>query len=600
MRNSKSLYALVLSAITMLYCSYVFYPRWQKDMSEATISWDVAGYYWPLPAAFIYSDFVQQGFADSIIHKYKPSGNEQVAVKIEGKGKYIYRYTFGTTILYLPFFTIAHLAAEPLGYPADGFSRPYQFAIQSGALLFAFLGLWHFRKLFLKFYSDKVVATLILILCIGSNYLNYAAIDNALSHSWLFTLYVFLILNSISFNNSPNYKYAIRIGLLVGLMTLMRPTEVICCIIPLLWGMNSISIAAIKDRLQFLLGQWKPIFLAGIIASLIIFIQPLYWKLVAGHWIMDTYAGQGFSFDDPYFLEYIFSYRSGWLIYTPILVFAFIGLITFIRYGNSKVAIITFFFINLYIVASWDQWWYAGTGGRAMIQSYPMLFFPIASLVAYVWERVALKWIFIALSLAFTYHNIWFTYNAHAGDGLYDSEGMNKEYFWRVAGRWTAPEETHKLKECGELFEGKPKNMKLIYSNNFENDTTLQKSEKVLEGNNSYTMDADHRSSGFIKFALPPHDAKWLRASATYHCKEREWNRYKWSQLMVRFYRKNEVIKEKMIYVDRYLNENRSKEIYIDVQIPESPVDSAGVSFWGENIVKPIYIDDLKVWIFDE
>ncbi len=340
--------------------------------------------------------------------------------------------------------------------------------------------------------------------------------------------------------------------------------------------------------------------IAGFIASVILFIQPLYWKLVGGYWIMDTYAGQGFSFDKPHFFDYIFSYRSGWLVYTPIMVFAFVGLVTFLRRGENKVAIIIFSLLNLYIVASWDQWWYAGTGGRAMIQSYPILFFPIASLVAYVWEKAILKWVFIILCLAFTYHNIWFTYHAHTANGLYDSEAMNKEYFMRVVGRWTAPEETHKLKEHNELFEGKPRNMKLIYSDDFDNDTTLEKSRIIIDGTNSYTMDADHKSSGFMKFPVPVYKAKWLRAGAAYHCKEREWNRYKWSQLMVRFYNKEKVVKERMIFVDRYFRDGDTKEIFIDVKIPQEPTDSAGVSFWGEDINKPLYIDNLKVWTFDE
>lgn len=69
---------------------------------------------------------------------------------------------------------------------------------------------------------------------------------------------------------------------------------------------------------------------------------------------------------------------------------------------------------------------------------------------------------------------------------------------------------------------------------------------------------------------------------------------------MVRFYNKEKVVKERMIYVDRYLKDNMTKDIYIDVRLPQETVDSAGVSFWGESITQPLYIDNLKVWTFDE
>jgi hypothetical protein len=44
-----------------------------------------------------------------------------------------------------------------LGYLADGFSTPYQLAMQLGALLMCLLGLWYLRKLLLEYYKDRTV-----------------------------------------------------------------------------------------------------------------------------------------------------------------------------------------------------------------------------------------------------------------------------------------------------------------------------------------------------------------------------------------------------------------------------------------------------------
>src|ERR1043165_477750 len=129
MQHTRSLYAYIISVLLILYASFVFYPRWNKSYTSATISWDASGYYWPLPAFLIYKDWKQQRFADSIINKYQLTPDFQQAMYFQERQVYLFRYTFGAAILYFPFFITAHLLAKPLGYDADGFSQPYQFAI---------------------------------------------------------------------------------------------------------------------------------------------------------------------------------------------------------------------------------------------------------------------------------------------------------------------------------------------------------------------------------------------------------------------------------------------------------------------------------------
>ena len=69
----KSIYAVVLVSIMWFMAGAFYYPKWNKSWSEATISWDVSGYYHYLPAIFIYKDLKQQIWLDSINHKYLPS-----------------------------------------------------------------------------------------------------------------------------------------------------------------------------------------------------------------------------------------------------------------------------------------------------------------------------------------------------------------------------------------------------------------------------------------------------------------------------------------------------------------------------------------------
>ena len=263
--KSLSLYSCIACFLLMAYTSFVSYPRWKQQGGEALISWDVSGYYMYLPAAFIYKDIKHFSFRDSVINKYQP-GDYQ-AFKVDN-GNYVFKYSAGMAVMYSPFFAIANALATPLGYPKDGFSPPYQLAVQLGGFLVALIGIWYFRKLLLQFYSDTVAAITLLLLVFGSNYLNYGGVDLGMSHAWLFTIYTFILLNTNYFYKAQHYKYVIRLGFLIGLATLARPTEIISCFIPLLWGLERISLETIRERFSFLIAQRRRLLVAAVCAAI--------------------------------------------------------------------------------------------------------------------------------------------------------------------------------------------------------------------------------------------------------------------------------------------------------------------------------------------
>jgi len=117
----------------------LWYPKWEKPQTEATLSWDVMGYYLYLPAAIIYKDLKKLSFKDQIIKDYHPTTGFYQAFLHES-GNYVMKYPIGLAILYLPFFLIAHLLAIIGGYPTDGFSLPYQMGISWGSIFMACLG----------------------------------------------------------------------------------------------------------------------------------------------------------------------------------------------------------------------------------------------------------------------------------------------------------------------------------------------------------------------------------------------------------------------------------------------------------------------------
>jgi len=232
--KSPSLVALWLSFAIIAASSLLYFPKWKMQGTEATISWDVSGYYMYLPSAVIYHDMKELAWWDGIAAKYTPGPGMGQAFK-HPSGNYVMKYPMGQALQFMPWFLAAHVLAEPLGYPADGFSRPYQVAISWGSLLVALIGLIFLRKILLRFFSEKTAALVILSIGIGSNYLEYAGVTGAMTHNWLFTLNCLLIWTTIRFYERPSPGAAAVIGLLTGWAVITRPSEIVAVIIPLLW-----------------------------------------------------------------------------------------------------------------------------------------------------------------------------------------------------------------------------------------------------------------------------------------------------------------------------------------------------------------------------
>jgi len=574
--------SLLLCCILLTLAGSVFYARWEKYGGEAQLSWDAGGYYWYLPSAFIYKDLAGQHFKDSILRKYEPTppNDFQYAFKPDRTGNYVIRYTIGTAVLEaLPFF-IAHNIAEPMGYPADGFSRPYEFTIYLAGLLFAITGLVYLRKLLLFYYSDRTVAITLFLLVFGTNYLNYAGIDVGMTHTWLFTLYVFILLNTHYLYRTFKTRYLLRLGFLTGFTALVRPPEIISVLIPLLWGLNSLSAAVIRERLQLFLTHLRPMLAALFIGLSVLGLQFLYWKTVSGHWFIYTYQEQGFSWLNPHIRKYALNYECGWLTYTPLMFFAIAGIFPFLKSGNNKVAVLTLILLNYYIVAAWNAWNY---GGRAMIQNYPLLLFPLASFVQFISGVRWRKWVFAPLLLLCVYFNIWWTYQAHGG-GLVGNVPGTAAYYRASVLRYHLPLEIQKLHDNDDLYYGTVTNADTLYYNPIPDSAAVI----VNDAERSFT------------FRKPAGAYKWIRASANFHIDKKEWNVWYMTQFFVRFKKGESCVQENSIRIQRLLNDGETQRISVDAQVRNRDYDTIQIFFRNDNKgLQPCTINHLVVTGFN-
>lgn len=149
------------------------------------IYWDVISYYAYLPALWIEGDltlsFVEDSRRSDVHlhrHRYWPETTP--------RGHKVIKTTMGVALMMSPFFGMAHIVAPWMGYPGDGFSRPYQFAVALAGFFWGSLGLWVLRSWLRAFWGPWTVAVVLLLLVGATNLGNYLVYEPAISHSFSF------------------------------------------------------------------------------------------------------------------------------------------------------------------------------------------------------------------------------------------------------------------------------------------------------------------------------------------------------------------------------------------------------------------------------
>lgn len=593
--NRLSLYAYLLSATIVLLSSVVYYPKWKKSGTEATLSWDVSGYYLYLPAAIVYHDIKELNWWPDIERKYQPGPGMGQAFK-HSSGNYVMKYPMGQALQFMPWFLTAHVLAEPLGYAPNGFSRPYQVAIGIGSLLIALLGMWLLRNILLRYFNDRTTAIVLISIALGSNYLEYAGITGAMTHNWLFTLNCLLILASIRFYQKPGYAIAAAIGLLVGWATITRPTEILSALIPLLWGISSWK--DLSPRLQLYKQFWPKILLAGSVAFGVMLWQSIYWKYATGEWIVYSYEEQGFTWFPPHIEDVLWSAKAGWLVYSPIMLLAVAGLFM-LRKQLPKVfpAVAVYCLLSLYVTSAWDIWWYGGSlGQRAMVQAYPLWAFCLGAFWVWAWKQSWSRWLFSGLSLVCIYLSIWWCHQAHKG-GQFHAEQMTRRYILTVLGKWNKQTDDLKYLDTRDKFSGHQRqDVKLLAMQDFEQDSSAVITEQSpISGKKSARLTAEHAFTPAIRLPNPGLPYLWLRASATFRCEAKEWEIWAMTQFTVRFKQGDRILKDRIIRLQRHVDGGELKTIDFDTFVPQEPFDQVEVFLWNPGSNKAVWVDDIKV-----
>ena len=163
----------------------------------------------------------------------------------------------------------------------------------------------------------------------------------------------------------------------------------------------------------------------------LLFLQLSYWKFSTGNWLHYSYGEERFYFLKPHIIEGLFSYRKGWLLYTPLMALAIAGF----AFLKNKVPelfypILLFTVLNIYIVFSWWCWWYGGSfSARALVESYALLSVPLAATVERLWNSGRISRIVSGVVIVFfIYLNLFQSRQYRIS--LLHYESTSKELYW--------------------------------------------------------------------------------------------------------------------------------------------------------------------------
>ncbi|HET6245536.1 MAG: hypothetical protein H0V01_03555 [Bacteroidetes bacterium] len=606
---------LVLSIILVTLIGLNPYPN--------TISWDVFGYYLYLPAVFIYQDLGLKNIEviENIIQTYSSTSTFYQATRLP-EGVWVFKYSMGMAVLYAPFFFISHFLALFLDYAADGFSPPYQWGLIAGSFFYTLAGLYFLRKVLLKFFNDQITAIALILIVVGTNYFHIVIYSSLMPHNFLFTLYTLVLWFTLKWHETFKIKYIVLCGIVCGLCILSRPSEIVCLLIPALWTINNKE--SFIEKIRLLLEKKVQILLFLLVVFTTCLPQLIYYKMITGKFLYSSYGnyGEGMEFLKPYTLEVLFSFRKGWFIYTPIMLFAIIGLFMMLKNKwKHSFAIVLFTIVNVYIVSSWSCWWYADSfGQRALMQSFAVLALPLGYFI--LWLKSKQIYLKVLSSIAFGFFillNLFQTWQIN--NYIIHSSRMTFSYYLKVFGKTTVQEEDKKLLLVNRFFIGdetvqnedefakttlgfidfeKNKTYELSYEKHRK--YVLSK-KQYFSGNTSLKLDSNNIFSPKYEITykdLTDKEYAWIRVSAMIYPTadlkndpasivitfKHKWNNYKYAALNF----------ENLPHLEL----NKWNKVSFDYLTPEVRKKSDNLSVYAWNRGKKnIYIDDLKIDVFE-
>lgn len=267
--------------------------------------------------------------------------------------------------------------------PFNGLSLPFKISAGVAGIAYATAGAWLCYDLARRVYPAGLAFWATTTLWLGGSLLYYSLVSPAYSHATsLFVVALFTHTWYRTRDRRDLRRFAV-LGALAGLAGLVRSQDLIILVIPGIELLDGIrrrrwSFAAACGRLAVLC-----------LACAALFSPQLWvWQMIYGTPFLNPHTPDGasgyFLWTQPAILQTLFSTRQGLISWTPIVLFAAVGLPWLVQRDRlvAWTAGITLL-LALYVNAAAVPWWAgAGFGGRRFVSYLPFLVLGLSAFLA--------------------------------------------------------------------------------------------------------------------------------------------------------------------------------------------------------------------------
>lgn len=348
------------------------------------------------------------------LHSLTPFPQHIHGISFTKTGRIANKFPIGFAILAMPFFALGHVititgnAIKLWSLPPDGYSPLYGLMVGLGQLVYALLGFAIGGAFLRRFYRERHVWAALTVVWFGTGLFYYATIDPIMSHACgFFCVSCIFYLTELPGREQRLSQYCL-LGVVSGLAVVVRPTNAIFLLYPLVVFMGQLRRRSATPTWQatHVLG----LALGAVSGAAVLGIQMFVWKAIYGEYVVFSYGGERFDWLKPQVGNVLFSSNHGLFFWFPLTLLAVAGLLmgSWGKHRLLPLISLAMFVLMLYLNAAWHSWWFGyGFGAR----SFSELGVPFAIGVMDCWKRfsrllpavaasgVAVSWTWYLLAL---------------------------------------------------------------------------------------------------------------------------------------------------------------------------------------------------------
>lgn len=519
-------------------------------------------------------------WADSVFTDEKINPRNNPIYVNARNGARIFRQTIGLSLIQIPALTLAHTWASRYDYSQDGISSPYVHMVFIWSVILLLIGCYWIYALLIYFVSRSVAFLSLLCMVSTTHFLDLFLVFDQFELTALFALHAGLIYYCVAFFYKPGYFTGFMLGLLAGLIALVRPVEILL-VFAFFFSMIGFHLSHWRVKLNHLIRQYKFYLIALLVFLGLIYIQLSYWWFYSNKAFVFNDQVLGFDTNWNKFFDLIAGVDSGWAVYTPVLGLMALGF--FMRKGQqSRMKLSLVFAIGLVFLSTafLSFWWNDGDNhDRQVFHTYVFLMLPFAVLIQRLWSQPFAYTMLALVILSLSYINFWRFQDSLKSDSLWELENKSPEYL-----------KASFLKDTVSEIQFKLLDLPLSLPLEVEMDTSWLSRNRMVCLNvkdqyiKRFSAEIDP-SFGYFRFA----------ASAMSESPEKD--SWKFAQMIISFYRRGKNIDNEVLRVPRYLKPGIWKQVWIDAKTPPG-ADKIAISIWNADSNKELCFKEIRLYSF--